>query len=179
MSTGPFSPRTLRTAVPLVAALLLSVSGCGAEEERREYSVPESLCGLDLGAGLVDPFLPPGKRIHQIEEDDSTDWSCDVSVDGEDVFQVTWEWWEPGWSTRRFASSQAYVKPEHEAADESYVYSGRGAVTAVRCAERGQDWDVFLAARVRNEGVSDAEAMEEFIVAYREELMRSDPCAGR
>ncbi|WP_031506705.1 hypothetical protein [Streptomyces megasporus] len=166
-----------RTAVPLVFGLSLLASGCGTEEEKREYAVPESLCDLDIGAGLIEPFLPTGKRISQVPDDDGTDWSCDVSVDDKDVFQMTWEWWEPGWSARRFAPSQAYVKPEYEAADKSYVYSDRGAVTAVRCTEQGKKWDVFLVARVRNTGVSNAEAMEKFITAYREEFLRSDPCA--
>lgn len=170
--------RAFRIVVPLAVALSLSVSGCGTEEKKREYPIPESLCGLKAGAELVEPFMPPGKRVRLVEEgDDIVIWSCDVSVDGEDVFQITREWWEPGWSARRFAPSQAYVKPEHEAADKSYVYSDRGAVTAVRCTEQGKKWDVFLVARVRNTGVSNAEAMEKFITAYREEFLRSDPCA--
>jgi hypothetical protein len=48
----------------------------------------------------------------------------------------------------------------------------------VRCTDRGGDRDVFLVAKAEENSAGE-KAMEEFIVAYREELMRSDPCAGR
>lgn len=176
MNTAP--PKSFRMAIPLIAAFFLSVSGCGTEERKREYSVPDSMCGVNVGTDLIEPFMPPGKQLQQAEEgDDVVIWSCDVSVDGEDVFQITREWWKPGWSARRFAPSQAYVEPEHEAADESYVYSDEGAVAALRCTEEGNDWDLFLVARVRDAGVPDEKAMGRFITTYRAEVLKTDPCA--
>ncbi|GAA2415185.1 hypothetical protein GCM10010420_51310 [Streptomyces glaucosporus] len=165
---------------PLVAVLLFSVSGCAGKdrEEKREYAVPESLCDLTVGAEVIAPFMPPGKKVHQSEDGGpGSIWSCEISVDGEEVLRVAREVWEPGWSARRFASSQAYVEPEHEAADKSYVYSDRGAVTVLRCTAKGEKWDLFLKAKARNEGVADAKAMEKLITTYRTELEKRDPCA--
>lgn len=162
----------------LSAVLVFSSVGCSQEEKKRNYSVPEQLCGLDVGGKLAEPFMPPGDRVHQAEEGGGVSiWHCDISVDDKAVFQMAREWWKPGWSARRFAPSQAYVEPEHEAADESYVYSDEGAVAALRCTEEGNDWDLFLVARVRDAGVPDEKAMGRFITAYRAEVLKTDPCA--
>ncbi|HZG05123.1 MAG TPA: hypothetical protein VE546_16395 [Streptomyces sp.] len=158
--------------------LLLSLTGCGeGEKEKREYPIPESLCGVDIDTSLIEPFMPPGKRIYQTEDEAGTIiWSCEVSVDGEDVFRISRDRWEPGWSTRRFAVRHAYVEPEHEATDKSYVYSDRGAVATVRCTEQGGDRDLFLVAKAE-ENSADEKAMEKFITAYREQFLKGDPCA--
>ncbi|SFK03442.1 hypothetical protein SAMN05192584_103176 [Streptomyces pini] len=164
----------------LFLATLISVTGCGTakdEREHREYTVPESLCSMDLDAEMIEPFLPPGKEIDQTEETDRIDWFCRVSVDDKSVFMLTWEWWEPNWSAERFAVRQAYATPDRKSADGSYVHSKEDAVAVVRCTERGEKWDIFLTARVRNGGIPNADAMEKFIVAYRDDFLKSDPCA--
>ncbi|WP_146252179.1 hypothetical protein [Streptomyces carminius] len=161
----------------MATVLLLALTGCTeGEEEKREYSIPESLCGVNIDTDLTEPFMPPGKRIHQEEENSLIIWSCDISVDGEDVFRISRDSWEPGWSTRRFAVRHAYVKPEHESEDKSYVYSDNGAVATVRCTEQGGDRDLFLAAKA-DENSADEKAMEKLITAYREEFLKNDPCA--
>lgn len=134
---------------------------------------------MGLDPGLISPFLPPGKRIHDVVDLGDTDWSCEVSVDGDNVFIMTWEWWEPGWSAERFALRQAYADPDRKSADGNYVYSDEDAVAVVRCTEQGERRDIFLTARARNGGIPDADAMEKFIVAYRDEFLRSDPCADQ
>ncbi|GAA2444642.1 hypothetical protein GCM10010405_30200 [Streptomyces macrosporus] len=132
---------------------------------------------MNVGTDLLAPFMPPGKRIHQAEDETATIiWSCEVSVDGKDVFRIGRESWEPGWSTRRFALRHAYVQPEHEATDKSYVYSDKGAVATVRCTEKGGDRDLFLVVKA-GENTAGEEAMEKFVIAYREEFLKSDPCA--
>ncbi|GAA3639814.1 hypothetical protein GCM10023079_32340 [Streptomyces chitinivorans] len=175
MRTGKGGSRSAFAS--LIAVPLLALAGCGeSEEQRREYPLPESLCGVSIDTDLVDSFMPPGKRIQQTENEAGLIvWTCEVSVDGKDVFRISHDNWEPGWSTRRFAVRHAYVKPVHEAADKSYVYSENGAVATVRCTDQGGDRDLFLVAKA-NENTAGAKGMEKFIVAYRDEFLKSDPC---
>ncbi|SEP69812.1 hypothetical protein [Streptomyces radiopugnans] len=70
---------------------------------------------------------------------DEADWSCEISFDGDNVFIMAWEWWEPGWSAERFALRQAYADPDRKSADGNYVYSDEDAVAVVRCTEQGRD----------------------------------------
>jgi hypothetical protein len=75
---------------------------------------------VSVDTDLVEPFLPPGERVHQLEDEaGAIIWYREASVDGEDVFRISRESWEPGWSTRRFAVGHACVGPEHEATDKS------------------------------------------------------------
>ncbi|GAA2401846.1 hypothetical protein GCM10010420_31060 [Streptomyces glaucosporus] len=162
----------------LATILLLSATSYSEErKEKRSHPVPESLCGTTVGAESLGSFMPPGERTHQSEEKGDASWFCAVSVDGEEIFRVSRKWWEPGWSARRFASAQAYVQPDHEAADGSYVYSGKGAVGAVRCTSEGKKWDLFIVAKATEKSAAGAEDMEKFITAYREEFLNTDPCA--
>lgn len=166
------------TFISMAVLAILSASGCTEADEGRRYPVPNSLCGMDIDTDLIEPFLPPGDQIHQTEDGAGTIIrSCNVSVDGEDVFQVSQERWEEGWTIRRFAVMHAYVDPDHEAADNSYIYSAEGALSAIRCTDQGGDRDLFLVARVRNSGVPDEEAMMKFITAYRAEVLKTTPCA--
>jgi hypothetical protein len=76
-------------------------SGCGGEDERkREYSIPESFCGVDdMDAELYAPIFPPGKGLEistGAMEDDaeaydgylSADQVCDIKIDGEVAISV-------------------------------------------------------------------------------------------
>ncbi|GAA2401854.1 hypothetical protein GCM10010420_31080 [Streptomyces glaucosporus] len=167
------------TIASLILILFLSVIGCEESEEqgKREYAVPRTLCGVNVDSNTLESFLPPGKEIRLIhEETDSYRWKCSVSVDGKTVLEVKRERWEQGWSARRFATVHAYVEPENETPDRTYVYSDLGGVGVVRCPPPEHDQDLFIVAKTK-ENTGGQKAMKELLASYREEVLRSDPCS--
>ena len=174
-------PRKTRSIASLILILSLSATGCGESEnkKKREYAIPSALCGVNVDSSTLEPFLPSGKEIRLIhEETDSYRWRCSVSVDGKIFFEVKRERWEQGWSARRFATVHAYVEPEHETPDKTYVYSDLGGIGVVRCPPPEYDQDLFIVAKTK-ENKDDHKAMKELLASYREELLRSDPCADQ
>ncbi|MCF6526266.1 hypothetical protein [Streptomyces sp. JJ36] len=171
--------------IPLPAAALALVlatlaSGCGNDGADRGYVVPETLCGVTVAPELLEPLLPPGEEITvSTHTPAGSITACEVSVDGKEAFSVRREWWEEGWSARRFAESQAYVDPEKESGGGGLVWSGRGAVAAVECRDpdfAGQA--LFVVAKMEADGRSDAPAVRGFTEAYGEAYAGSDACSG-
>ncbi|MTE18584.1 hypothetical protein F0L17_05450 [Streptomyces sp. TRM43335] len=159
-----------------MASLLLTVAACGEAQEKREYAIPSSLCDVDVKPATLSPFLPPGKDITLTEEGtDDFRKTCSVSVNGNVIFEVKREWWEEGWSTRRFATVHAYVKPDHQTPDENYVYSDRSGLGVVRCSPEEDDQDLFIVAKA-DENTADAEAMRKFLAEYHASLAGHAPC---
>ncbi|MET8568316.1 hypothetical protein [Streptomyces sp. NPDC004783] len=100
------------------------VTGCGADEETRDYSVPGTLCGIRVDAEELTPFLPPGKKLSVKPVDHPTAAWCDVSVDGKLAVRTVQKWWRSGHDTAYFLRSQTLERVEESANAGRYVYSG-------------------------------------------------------
>ncbi|MEE1942203.1 hypothetical protein V1L54_22850 [Streptomyces sp. TRM 70361] len=48
----------------------------------------------------------------------------------------------------------------------------------MRCTSEGKKRDLFVVAGVTKKSTAGAEAVARFITAYREEFLKSNPCAG-
>ncbi|MGY1452947.1 hypothetical protein [Streptomyces sp. SS8] len=170
------SLRAVGVVSAATAVMCLSITACEEERKSREYKIPEMLCDVDVRPDKLAPFLPPGEEIELNEEgDEDFRKVCSASVDGEVAFEVKREWWEDGWSTRRFATVHAYVKPDHQTADEKYVYSKDSGLSVMRCSPKRDNQDLFIVVK-SSENTADEEAMLEFLIEYREVLMKRTPC---
>jgi hypothetical protein len=83
---------------PLLVAtvLLASVSAGCSSEKNRNYSVPKSLCGIEIDQDLYESLLPPGdslgvRDLIRRNADGSTgaNGGCHVIVDGENALSLS------------------------------------------------------------------------------------------
>ncbi|WP_158708031.1 hypothetical protein [Streptomyces sp. NRRL F-2890] len=71
-----------------VASAALLLSACSSGPAERNYSLPDTMCGLDLPENLYDPVFPPGSEKEVLDSFEKygglfAGRSCVIEVDGE------------------------------------------------------------------------------------------------
>ncbi|MFE9825966.1 hypothetical protein ACFYSH_28170 [Streptomyces sp. NPDC005791] len=166
-------------AVALVV-LAATVTGCGADEETRDYSVPGTLCGIPFDTKELTPFLRPGKKlsvkpvIHL-----SGNW-CDVSVDGKLAVRTVQKWWQGGADTAYFLGSQTLERVEKSADAGRYMYSGWQAFGKTEgCVDEKYGQELYTGVQAYGSDHRDADAMKRLIVSFTEKVEKSDVCDSK
>ncbi|MER5480070.1 hypothetical protein ABT026_24325 [Streptomyces sp. NPDC002734] len=169
-----------RTCAVIGASVVMAVglTGCGGGE--REYAVPKSLCGVEVPADELAPFLPAGKKI-EVKERDATDelsWKtgCMVFVDGKDVLATTVEWNEPDTRTGDFAGGVTLKHPDHSTGDGHFLWSDREGFGRTGCTAPDDGDRLFTAVRAYGSEHRDADAMKRIIDAFTKAVEKSDAC---
>ncbi len=152
--------------------------GC-SKEEKREYTLPNSLCRTTVNPDLLSPFLPPGKKlsIHEVTPNGGTQ-RCNVSVDGKLALVASQVWWEEGGSVAAVASVHAQVDNGEITADEKLLYSGTGAVgKAEGCTDASHPSQaLFTVLQVFASGRDDASSMKQLATDYTKQVKVSKNC---
>ncbi|MGW4299358.1 hypothetical protein [Streptomyces sp. NPDC004376] len=167
-------------AAVLVAAFGM-LAGCGESGEKREYAVPDALCGVSVGSGLVAPFLPGGKglKVHE-ERPVPSRRMCRLDVAGKWAFMANLEWWADDVSVATVAGANPQLgKESHVSSDSAFFYSGTGAVVGVKgCSSPGHaGHTLYTSLRVRDADLGDPAAMKKLATAYTKAVRRTDACA--
>ncbi|MFC9915157.1 hypothetical protein [Streptomyces sp. NPDC127197] len=171
--------RRVAEASALLAVFSMLV-GCSGSGEKKEFQVPNALCGVAVDRNVVSELLPPGKQI-EVEEKHPVHrrTECQVNVDGKAALIASQEWWEDSDSIVDVAASV----PQLESAkltDESntYIHSGTGAVMKTKdCASPDHpDHTMYTALEVHADGVDNADATKRLITAYTQAIEDSDTC---
>ncbi|MEV7793864.1 hypothetical protein AB0O68_18005 [Streptomyces sp. NPDC087512] len=155
------------------------VTGCGADEESRDYSVPKSLCGIRVDAEELTPFLPPGKKLSvKPDVEPATAW-CDVSVDGKLAVRTVQTWWTSGHDTAYFLRSQTLERVEESADAGRYVYSGWQAFGKTEgCVDEKREQELYTGIQAYGSDHGDADAMKRLIASFTKEVEKTDACDG-
>lgn len=164
-------------ATIVLAVLAATVTGCGADEETRDYSVPGSLCGIPFDTKELTPFLPPGKKL-SVKPDisPSANW-CDVSVDGKLAVRTVQTWWQGGRDTAYFLRSQTLERVEKTADAGRYVYSDNQAFGKTQdCVDAKYKQELYTGVQAYGSDHEDADAMKRLIVSFTETVEKSDAC---
>ncbi|WP_405795394.1 hypothetical protein [Streptomyces sp. NBC_01506] len=164
----------------LAVALSIGLSGCG-EGAKKEYAIPTSLCGVSVDQELLEPLLPPGKKI-EVRNDPYAKGvprtACVARVDGDVWLTVYGEWREAGFTALQAAEDKVVGGGSFGTAENGKVYSwNRGAATAFPC--RSEDWGAYSAAVEvveRDDREANVKALETFITPYGEALAKTLPC---
>ncbi|MCM1947650.1 hypothetical protein NC315_20010 [Streptomyces sp. G2] len=176
------------TRATATLALVLLASGCSqpAEEEKRAFQVPTSLCSTPVPAELLSPVLPAsGEKIAEEEKVGNGYFGCTVLVNGTSVLNAKWTWWGKGTTTLNVAGSQWGVRlDEHVSEDRTYTYADKGGVSRVTCPEpsvptRKTEMELFAQIFVSGDGQPDEAAMEKLIQAYAKALSASPECVQK
>ena len=168
-----------RLLVPAVGALLLGFGMAACSAEKKNYTIPDTLCGTAVPPDLLAPLLPPGDEISVSPTKGAEGLDrCLVHVDGKQALALNIEWREKGSSLVNFASVFPGVDPsDKESEDGRYLYSDTGAVGRVTCPKpRKTGDDLFVAVRTSEVGKPDEAAMKKLIAAYAEAVGTSDEC---
>ncbi|MFD5130774.1 hypothetical protein [Streptomyces olindensis] len=161
-----------------MVAALVTLVGCSGSEEKKEYDVPEALCGVTVNPAVVSELLPAGKTIEVQEKNPVPSRSnCQVNVDGKAALILTQEWWEDGDSISDVARSV----PQLESAkltEDNFIHSGTGAaMRAKSCVNLDhRDHILFTTLEVHADDVEDADATKDLITTYTQAVEDSSTC---
>ncbi|KOV93139.1 hypothetical protein [Streptomyces sp. NRRL B-3648] len=129
-----------------------------------------------MSSSLLEPLLPPGKKIRARSTSAVGVSRCRLLVDGKIVFSSSVEKHDANTTANDVASSAFGVDPTDARGNRGHViYSTTGAVGLVECPEptsaNGTVW-----ATVRTSHDVDAPAVHKFIEGYATALAKSGVC---
>lgn len=132
--------RSRRTVAALVAAVALAaVAGCGSS---RDYTVPDSLCGVPVHSADLAPLLPDGGTLKQDRYPSEPGAPrCTVLVDDSQVMRFSGDFAEP--ETDPFKVNEAGLldqgHPEQvEHVGKRATLTDHGALAVTDCTHQGK-----------------------------------------
>jgi len=172
-----FRPGRSMMLLPATAALVISLSACGADEQKRDYAVPGKLCGVTVASGDLTPFLPAGKDLEVRERETSGVRTCQVIVDKKLIVTMTQAWLIEGKNTAYFAYSRSLGTQEHSAEGDRFRYSGNEAFGKTNgCVDTRYGRELYTAVQAQGSEHKDADAMKRMITSYTREVEASAAC---
>lgn len=165
--------------VSATAALLITISGCSDQKEKRQYAVPHSLCGIPVDSNKLAPFLPPGRKL-TVKQELSDGWGtrCEIRIDSRFAVQTSLQWLSDAPNTAYFVGGQANSKLDHEAENGRFLYSGWEAFGKThQCrSKKLLDSELFTAFQMHSSNHQDADAMRQLITSYMKSVEKTDTC---
>ncbi|MES9806197.1 MULTISPECIES: hypothetical protein [Streptomyces] len=180
MSRLPYVTPPRVTFLLSVLAIGMTISACSkTHEEKREYALPHSLCGVEVAPDLLSPFLPPGEKLSVKEEtpDGGTE-TCELFIDGQPGVFATQIWWREEDSITEVASVQAMVGSGEVSSDQKYLHSGTGAVgMPAGCVDSDHPQQkLYTVIQVFAAGRDDKSTMKQLITDYTTAVEKSEAC---
>ncbi|MET9392342.1 hypothetical protein ABZY20_18415 [Streptomyces sp. NPDC006624] len=166
------------TASALAIIALAATAGCSSSGEKRDYTVPSSLCGMAVPSGELRTFLPAGSKI-SVQDTTPVDRTkrCIVTVDGDRALVASREWWEKKDDIATVAFAHSQVKTGELGDRGRILYSELGAVGKTRCVDAAHPEDVlYVAVEAYNEGSKNAPGMKKLIASYTNAVESSSDC---
>lgn len=168
--SGAVSATTLTLLVVLLA-------GCGDEGQKREYAVPDTLCGTAVDTDALSPFLPAGKEITVRDRSYSGSKGCEVVVDDKLVMTTTQLWMQEGTTTSLVAARQSLDDPDRSAGNGRFVYSGYEAFGKTRtCVDTEYKQELYTVIQAEGSERRDSEGMKRLIMSFTDEVEKSADC---
>ncbi|MFD5838348.1 hypothetical protein ACFWHV_33070 [Streptomyces collinus] len=162
-----------------LTTLTLALTGCGGDEQQREYTIPSTLCGTAVDRDTLAPFLPPGHKITVKDKSYSGAKGCQVTVDNKLIFTTNQLWLEEGNTTAFVAARQSLDIPGHSAESGRFRYSGYEAFGKTRgCVDTKYKQELYATMQASGSKHRDAEAMKRLIISYTKEVEKSPECTA-
>ncbi|PAZ14871.1 hypothetical protein CLM62_16765 [Streptomyces sp. SA15] len=154
---------------------LLPIAGCSSSD--KQYTVPESLCGIKVPQNALTSVLPNGEELTEHPESSGSTKRCRIHVDGESVLSASTERWEDETTASDVAQSALGVDPQDQQSDGGrYIYSSTGAVGKVDCAKAEEAHEpLWASVRVTHDDTKDTDMLK-LIRAYAEAVSSSEEC---
>jgi hypothetical protein len=173
------SKRRAVAVLGTAATVLAALAGCTqGKNDEREYSVPQSACGIPINAKELLPFLPPGKKLSVKTTSQSDNvFKCAISVDGKLIVQTSQEWWND-MSVLEFARGMTLDDPDQRTNDGTFAYSGYQAFgKAADCrSDEHEEQVLYTAVQASGSKHRDADAMKRLISDFTQAVEKSQAC---
>lgn len=162
----------------VATAIVMSfLSGCGEEEEKREYAVPQDLCGMPVDIDALMPFFPPGQKVMVRPESVKGESQCQVKVDGLAALSITQAWRGKGEGITSYALSMTADPLEHQSDDNRYLYSGtQGFGRTEGCVDSVSGEELYTGVQAFSNKHKDADTMRRVIISFTEAVQGSTAC---
>jgi hypothetical protein len=164
-------------SVAILTTLTLALTGCGGDEQQREYAIPSTLCGTAVDSDTLTPFLPTGHKITVKEKSYSGAKGCQITVDNKLIFTTSQVWLEEGNRTAFVAARQSLNRASHSAESGRFRYSEYEAFGKTRgCVDTKYKQELYTIMQASGSEPRDAEAMKRLIISYTNEVEKSAEC---
>ncbi|TXL84099.1 hypothetical protein [Streptomyces sp. IB2014 016-6] len=176
--------RTTAWIVASSGVMSLALAGCSNSEPKKEYKIPNAFCGMQISPDLVEPTLPPGKKLTTRFSQAVGESSCRVVVDKKTALHITTGWHEKGTTALKVAYGQIGVDlTEKISKDESYVYSDEGAVSKIACPNhsnkyRRENYELFTQFFLTDMKAKQSE-VKALLFGLTKAIVASDECSPK
>jgi hypothetical protein len=175
MFDGRIRPSLLGAAVLISVGLTATACSSGADEAKKEYTVPSSWCGHHIPASTMEPLLPGGKKLTTKSDDAQGRLRCIVFVDAKEVLYV---------GADRRASSTALgagngmLGPDSKlsATEDDYAGSDATAVQLVPCPKDRKDGQEVFAIVNAWEGSQNEADVKKAVKTYAVSAAKTKIC---
>ncbi|MFJ9716345.1 hypothetical protein ACIRPQ_10450 [Streptomyces sp. NPDC101213] len=163
----------------VLTTLTLLITGCGDEEQNRDYAIPHTLCGTAVDSDDLALFLPAGQKITVKDRSYPGSKGCQVIVDGVLIVTTVQMWIEEGKTTAFVAARQSFDTPDRSADSGRFRYSGHEAFGKTRdCLDTKYRQELYAVIQASGSKYRDPEAMKRLIVSFTKEVEESDECTA-
>jgi hypothetical protein len=156
----------------------LLLSGC-SEGNKKNYTVPEELCGAAVAPELTGALLPAGDKLRVTQSSSggpSTYKFCDVLVDGNIELAIKGAWRLSG-ITAKQAADKELVFNTRSIGSGRFALSDDKAFTVVVCKNTEHKAESFsFEVTVTHPAGDVSEKMERFLGAFSEAYRKKLPC---
>jgi hypothetical protein len=161
----------------VLAGLLLS--GC-SKGEKKNYTVPEKLCGAAVAPDLTSALLPPAGDKLRVTQSRSGGPAqhhfCDVLVDGNIELAVKGVW-RPSGTTAKQAADKELVFNSRSSDGGRFALSDDKAFTVVDCKNSEHKAERFsFEVTVAHPAGDISKKMQHFLAAFSESYRKTLPC---
>ncbi|GGT40930.1 hypothetical protein P6B95_18420 [Streptomyces atratus] len=181
---------TRHAAAAGLCAALLAVSACSSGDDGggRGYSVPDRLCGVDVGGETLEPLLPDGEKLAERDSGVAPgSLRCALTVDERPALSVVGDVLNT--DADPFADADWYLRLGKDAAPKDGAqYRGtrimdRFAFTVKECAYQGSARKYAVLVELGEskpvpEDVADRrKALKEFINGFVPSVLKAQGCS--
>ncbi|MFD5266090.1 hypothetical protein [Streptomyces sp. NPDC058335] len=163
--------------------LLLLLSGCGSEEQKRNYAIPRALCGLAVDGEALTNILPGGDKVTVKDRSYPGTQGCQVIVDGVLIVTAVQMWVDEGQTAAFVAATHSIDTVDRSAEKGRYQYSGYEAYGKTHgCVDTKYKQELYAVIQAPSSKKPDPEAMKRLIVSFTKSVEKSAECtsgAGR
>ncbi|MFC7638448.1 hypothetical protein ACFQWA_21385 [Streptomyces thermogriseus] len=158
-------------------SIVLALSSCSGE--KKNYAVPDELCGAQVKPELTEALLPGGDKIKVLNEKSNSSppyHYCMVYVDGKAELSVEGVWHPTGTTAKQAAEDSLVFNTRPIKGGRFEVVEGT-MVTVVDCKNPEYDAGRFsFELEVTNPDGDISEKMQRFLAAFSESYRKTLPC---
>ncbi|MFG2922523.1 hypothetical protein ACGFYA_13510 [Streptomyces sp. NPDC048305] len=167
------------SAVVVLASSLSACSGDGDDMAKKEYTLPTSLCGVDVDPAQVEALLPGGDSATSASsEPNGGTTRCDVSVDGRKALRLAQTWWGRTETATTVAAAYSGTDGGATTDDYRFVYAGTAGVGKVASCTSSDhpEMALFTVIQILDSGIDDQAAMKTLTNSYTKAVGQSAAC---